>query len=228
MTQVKPIILIIVDVIQDNIKTKNAKIFLKTWIGYTILAWILAAALESISLLIIIGFFLAISSPMISLPLNLTEGVILYSGTIFGEVLGIMQWLVLRNYIPNASGWILATNLGYIIGCLMGISLYEMNFFTDSNFTNISNFTQILACIGFCLGLTQCFFLKRYSRYWREWIYWIPLTIICLNLVWICLHLIQIGNLFALFFGLVFLAISQGLIPGLFLIFLLRNYWRSI
>lgn len=222
MTHPKLILLIFVDVIKEAIKAKNARSFVKDWTLYTVIGLVLAAALWSISLVIIIGGFWAVEGQELILGNPQKGGFLLYIGALFGEVLGIMQWRALRLYIPKASGWILVTNLGWIIGSLVGASLFELNSL------NAPNLIQIISCIAFCLGLTQCLFLKRYSHYWQEWICWIPLTIICGILSWAGLGIVNIGGggVWGLIGLFLWLAAIQGAIPGLYLVFLLRNYWR--
>lgn len=222
MTQLKPILLIFVDVVKEAIKTKNARSFIQDWILYTMIGIVFVAALWIISLVIILGSFWALQGRELIIENSQKGGFLLYIGALLGEVLGIMQWRALRQYIPKAFGWILVTNLGCVIGSLVGASLFEIN--PQSAPTLI----QIIVCIAFCLGLTQCLFLKRYSHYWQEWICWIPLTIVCWILSWVGLGRVSSGG--GGFWGLIGfvlgLAAIQGGIPGLYLVFLLRDYWR--
>jgi len=41
-------------------------------------------------------------------------------GALFGALLGLFQWLVLRNSTPNAQWWIYANILGWSIGAALG------------------------------------------------------------------------------------------------------------
>ncbi|MFP4298481.1 MAG: hypothetical protein ACLFT0_11555 [Spirulinaceae cyanobacterium] len=94
-------------------------------------------------------------------------------GALFGEILAIAQWLVLRRYLPQAHGWILVTSWGWILGSLVGPSLVQ---------AKPSNFWMAIAGISpllnFTISLTQCLFIKRYAKRWQEWLWWLPLTMI--------------------------------------------------
>jgi len=41
-------------------------------------------------------------------------------GAVFGGLLGLFQWLVLRNQTPNASWWIIANIVGWSLGAALG------------------------------------------------------------------------------------------------------------
>lgn len=218
MTQKKPILPIVTDIIKDALQ-KNAKQFLKDWTLYTILAWLLAAAFSSISLFLILAIYHLVSNQILMIEPHQNMGVVLFVAAIFGETMGIRQWRVLRRYIPKASGWIVVTNLGWVIGSVMGVSLFKSDWLYDQ-------FIPFMICVSFCLSLTQCLWLKRYSRYWQEWIGWIPLTLITVIVALVGLGGIgRLGGI-GFFIGIAWLAFVQGTIPGLYLIFLLRDYWR--
>ena len=40
--------------------------------------------------------------------------------SIFGTVVGVLQWLVLRRQVPRAGWWVLASTVGWVVGLPLG------------------------------------------------------------------------------------------------------------
>jgi hypothetical protein len=73
-------------------------------------------------------------------------------------IFGILQYVLLRLYLPKMSGWILAT----MVGCLLvfaAMGLLTQVF--EGVFLTLSNGTLALAAVGGVIGLSQWVFLRR-------------------------------------------------------------------
>ncbi|MFC2172189.1 hypothetical protein ACFLU6_06105 [Acidobacteriota bacterium] len=81
----------------------------------------------------------------------------LYSA-VLGVTLGMMQWLVLRRWIPGSKGWIAATIAG---GALSG-------FFLTAVYQTL-DLTVSLGVFGLAIGITQLFVLWRSLRLAGLW-----------------------------------------------------------
>lgn len=178
MTKPKPVIPEVFEVIETAVKKTNAKHFLREWIVYNLCGWFLAISLTLVSLNLIfdIAFTFEDEGLVFLFSTEQTEEIkalLLWVGALFGEILAIAQWLVLRRYLPQAQGWILVTSWGWILGSLVGPSLLQ---------AEPSNFWMAIAGISpllnFTISLTQCLFIKRYAKRWQEWLWWLPLTMI--------------------------------------------------
>jgi hypothetical protein len=80
----------------------------RLWIGATFAAWAIFWAVN-------LSGFLGNGTGVLG---KIVEG--LGHGALFGGLLGIFQWFVLRNKTPNANWWIYANVLGWSIGAALG------------------------------------------------------------------------------------------------------------
>jgi len=83
------------------------------------------------------------------------------AGVIIGLANGLGQWYVLRQRLPRARGWIMASVLGTTLGTVMSavlLGLFELPLLRDS--PNLS----VGAILGIFTGIFQGLFLQSYRR----------------------------------------------------------------
>jgi len=113
-----------------------------------------------------------------------------------GVALGILQWLVLQHYIPNAWRWIPATILGWVSGSTLILVVLPqgMDFFAGM-------------ILGITIGVAQWFIMRR-EVCWAEW--------------WIVINVVAWTTGMALLPGLLSTGAMAGALTGIALELLLR------
>jgi hypothetical protein len=133
----------------------------------------------------------------LALPLFLREetlvGMLVY-GVVAGMILGAMQWLVLRRYVPDWS-WILATATGYTIWLttlqgwrkLLDPVLLNSSFYSNPTnlaaLTDLAGSTILAAVCAIWLGLTQWLVLRHYVRSSWVWVFVPSLALVVTGLL---------------------------------------------
>jgi hypothetical protein len=133
----------------------------------------------------------------LALPLFLREetlvGMLVY-GVVAGTVLGAMQWLVLRRYVPDWS-WILATATGYTIWLttlqgwrrLLDQMLTNSSFYSQSSnlitVFDLTGSTLLAAVCAIWLGLIQWLVLRHYARSSWVWVFVPSLALVITGLL---------------------------------------------
>jgi hypothetical protein len=126
-------------------------------------------------------------------------GILLLAGVLQGSILGLAQWLVLRRYIRNVGGWLIATIVGALLAWGVG-SLVDvlMTLFIAlspkvagaKTIALLEGVFLLGAGVGTIIGFTQWIVLERHIRQSFLWIF---------------------ANTFAWAFGLVIAFISVGM-----------------
>ena len=116
---------------------------------------------------------------------------------IVGLLTGVLQYGLLRRYLPRMGWWVLATTGGWLLGVLLIVVCYWLNW-GDGSFNLDFGFIMM----GFSIGVGQ-WLLLRQRLPWAGW--WIGANI----LGWSLLGLITIGNTMGQF-GL----LALGFVPA--------------
>ena len=134
---------------------------------------------------------------------------------VVGIGLGIMQWLALRQRLPRAGWWILASIAGWIAGFAMTGVVYLLTRSIVGEATNYEVVALIFAlAIGASLGVTQWLVLRQsFSR--TGW--WV-----IANLVGWVVTFLAVGKSLDRFVDLVSLSVVPPAVTGLALVWLLR------
>ena len=140
--------------------------------------------------------------------------VLAFTGAIIGAWLGFLQWLVLRQRLPQAGGWITATAIGAALGAPLGALLYAFIFavFVDrpdgANFTFAYEYLAFGPALGLVIGAFQGSQLRRGVNQTKWWIIGLPV-------------LITTGMLFAKINRItsIFILLIHGLIQSLKVLF---------
>lgn len=138
---------------------------------------------------------------------------VLVVGVILGAALGIGQWLVLRWYLGQARGWVLASTLGGCVGFYLG---QMIAWSSRLPLAVMANFTHG-ALLGGGLGLAQWVTLRRFTPRAGWWV-------LASSLGWGAAWSLGVG-IFAsggmLRFGLQ--SLSYGVTTGALLVWLFRD-----
>ena len=101
---------------------------------------------------------------------------------IIGLLIGLVQYGLLRSYLPRIGGWILVTAGGWLLGMLMIALSYRLKWLDPTR-----NFDAVFFLMGLSIGIAQWFLLRRRLSRAGWWI--------AANLAgWGLLALIQKGN----------------------------------
>lgn len=190
-----------------------------TTVGW-IMAWWISAAGVAITARIIDLF----QPEQLEFPQN--ANLALWVGTFFGEVMGIVQWGVLKRYIPHAAWWIVVTNLAWTIALTVAVSQLGFERFTHEPQWYIG------AIVGSLIGLTQWLFLRRYSPHRGEFFFWLLMTTLTGIILWIgwfwgMKMVVESGftSIPMVLLGWALFGVIQGVLPGAALVFILRDYF---
>ena len=145
-------------------KNKSVKTFVNAWVHKT---W--EGIVYSCFLFLL---FSIIFAKLTLYPLEAKEFLFFSAATIFGEIIGICQWSVLRFYrVPHAAWWIIVTNIGCILALMVAVFLD----FSGEAFSNFYGYRG--AIFGGLLSSTQYLFVRRYSPSWQKSVMWIVGTV---------------------------------------------------
>ena len=89
----------------------------------------------------------------------------LIAGMPYGGLIGVMQWLVLRKYIPNSGLWILTSAVAMAVGYAM--SKLPSEFFSDRSLPHLSLFWFPFGCVS---SILQWLILRKQIYYSGLWI----------------------------------------------------------
>ncbi len=120
-----------------------------------------------------------------------------------GVLIGVAQWVVLRQLVARAGGWILLTTAGWLAGVALILSGVLLAPGPDLMTSMLAG-----AIIGALVGLAQWFILRQ----------WVQLAA-----VWILINLVAWATAFSGFFGSLITGTVLGVFTGLVLDWLLRN-----
>jgi hypothetical protein len=89
----------------------------------------------------------------------------LLAGMPFGGLIGVMQWLVLRKYIPNSRLWILTSAFAMVVG----YAWFELppEFFSDRSLPDLFLLWFPFGCVS---GILQWLILRKQVYYSGLWI----------------------------------------------------------
>ncbi len=146
----------------DNTQTNNRKpplSFYLGWVGLTAInipvAWTIATVIIK-QIVQVVGGTIQVGGQR-----RVTEDFI--AGFVFmpmlGLLIGVVQYFLLRGYLPRTAGWIAATVLGWLLplGLLFVASL---GWFPAPSLDPISTGAVAFAVIGACIGLCQWWVLR--------------------------------------------------------------------
>ncbi len=99
-------------------------------------------------------------------------------GGLEGIVLGFTQWLVLRRYVKNIGGWVVATAIGAIVAWLIGLKVIVLLIliFNNQDITQTTPFSLLTAIfclgvwVGTILGFCQWFVLRIHMQRGLLWV----------------------------------------------------------
>ena len=175
------------------------KSYVKTLNWSFVLWWVLASTLGGSAGSAVRGFVL-------NTLFNGVDSVIwVISGAVFGAIIGVCQWWILKSHIRRAGWWIVANIVGWFLASIVG--------WVVSN-TNISWFVGQIV-----IGACQWWILKSYIRKSGWWI----LASIVGGGVGIAVGGMM-GNVVGLFGGAVVNSVIGNIISGSFLRWLLKNH----
>ncbi len=97
------------------------------------------------------------------------------AGLITGLVIGLAQWLVLRQAIPLSPGWIAVTGVGMTVGLALGTAL-----FGTENAGNPLIFRAVVT--GLVIGIAQWLLLREHVA---MNIWWIPVMAGAWAIAWV-------------------------------------------
>ena len=130
----------------------------------------------------------------------------------FSLTLATIQWLLLRNYLPRARSWLMATAGGLFLGGLLGI--FGLTMFSNVNLDPRWGLVVVLLPIGIVVGVAQWLVLRRIlpNAFW----------IVAIDVAAAC-SLLLVGRSISNLVELVIVPLLPGLITGLGLWILLRE-----
>jgi hypothetical protein len=137
-----------------------------------------------------------------------------------GLSFGIMQWLILRRYMPRAGWWVLASTLGWILGfgILALADKFAENLVTSAIQPEVSALVFFLAA-GALVGILQWLVLRRHMLQAGWWV--------LANVVgWGILGLI-VGKSLDRFTDLAAMAAVPPAITGIVLVWLFRQTFSA-
>lgn len=120
-----------------------------------------------------------------------------------GVLVGLAQWVVLRQLVPKAGWWIVLT----VFGWLAGVALIVSGVLLASS-PNLITSLLAGAVVGALVGLAQWLALRQ----------WVQLAA-----VWILVNAVAWATAFSGFFGSLLAGTVLGVFTGLVLDWLLRN-----
>jgi len=86
-----------------------------------------------------------------------------------GLVTGLLQYLLLRRYLPRMGWWIATTTLGWSLAFIGGSLLYRASY-TTLDVNSIGVVALRIVLVGGAIGLAQWLVLRRRVRYAAWWI----------------------------------------------------------
>lgn len=106
---------------------------------------------------------------------RLREALVASIGAVYGAILGVAQWLVLRRRIPHSEGWILATVGGSLVAWVVGVLvsvLLALTYFGETDYRGsvLPAIALLGAWIGLVLGFAQWTVLRRVYQRATLWV----------------------------------------------------------
>jgi hypothetical protein len=143
-------------------------------------------------------------------------------GAMFGAAGGIMQWMVLRRYIIQIGGWVLATTVGYSLAALTT----ALSFSLPSSDVAVVGLVVFGTVAGIVCGIWQWFVLRQRVAHAGWWVLASILGLIVGMGIGgpVAMSLGQAGRVIepTIVFGVLF-GLGVGAIPGAVLVWLLRQ-----
>ena len=143
-------------------------------------------------------------------------------GPIFGAAGGIVQWFVLRRYVAQSQGWILATAVGYTLATVAAALIFSFHY-SDPTVVGMVAFATVAGIAG---GILQWLILRQKVAH-AGW--WVLASALGLSVGMgmggpIATTLGQTGRVIepTIVFGILF-GLGVGAIPGAALAWLLRQ-----
>lgn len=127
----------------------------------------------------------------------------------FGVVLPLAQWIIVRQFFPNAIRWLLVSLTGLLIGAGFDLALATLGFYPIQLASSIG----MAIIFGAVVGSAQWLFLRQYAP---RAIWWIPACAIGWGLMTLMTGRIVEGWFERLLFGLI-----PAIITGVALVYLL-------
>lgn len=135
---------------------------------------------------------------------------------LIGISFGIMQWLVLRRFLPHAGWWVVASTVGFLLGYMIfGVTIELLDVLGGSLLEADKLFGFFYPILGVCLGITGWLVLRNHFVQ-AGW--WIPTTIVG----WIVTGLI-VGKSIDKDIEILLIGLVPTAIPGLTLAWLLHH-----
>lgn len=103
-----------------------------------------------------------------SYPLLIT---IAFAGLSMGLIIGIAQWPILRKWFVDGLKWILMTGIGWSLGLVLGLSLYDWLKYVINIEPTIFEVIANGLSIGFFSGIAQWMLLRHYIPKSGWWIF---------------------------------------------------------
>ena len=162
--------------VKQSVRPSLTPWFLCLWITANAIGSVLGAIvgimLEAMASFVL--FLTGIDDPFSEPPLNpepVWETIIIFlliallAGMAFGGLVGFMQWLVLRKYIPNSRLWILTSAIAMVVGW----TWFELppEFFSDRSLPDLFLLWFPFGCVS---GILQWFILRKQVYYSGLWI----------------------------------------------------------
>lgn len=124
--------------------------FVLQWTLATAMAVVLANLIADILWFAVLGWLLFFFLPL--------------GGVVFGLLVGICQWLVLRRVFPGSGSWILATSLGFLGAWMLGLLVLAV-----ARGTNLTAFSALAGATP-VIGLAQAAVLRRWTSRAGFWV----------------------------------------------------------
>lgn len=141
-------------------------------------------------------------------------------GALFGVAGGIMQWLVLRQYVAQTGGWVLATAVGYTLAATTTALIFT---YSDIAVAGMVAFGTVAGILG---GLLQWLVLRRKVAHAGWWVLANTLGLVVgMGIAGpLAISLGQAGRVIepTIVFGTLF-GVGVGAIPGTALVWLFRH-----
>lgn len=130
----------------------------------------------------------------------------------FSLTLAITQWLLLRNYLPSARSWFVATVGGLLLGRLLGIFVIAMS--SNANLDPRWGMVALLLLIGIVVGFAQWFVIRQIlpNAFW----------IVAIDVAGACSLLLS-GRSITNLLELLIIPLLPGVITGVGLWYLLKQ-----
>ncbi len=146
----------------DNLQTDNRKpplSFYLGWVGLTAIAipvaWTIAMVIIK-QVVQVVGGRIQVGGVS-----HITEDFI--AGYVFmpvlGLLIGVVQYFLLRGYVPRIAGWIAATLIGWLLPLGL-LFIASLGWFPAASLDPVSSGAIAFAIIGACIGLCQWWALR--------------------------------------------------------------------